>query len=90
MSGRILGPTWLYGRPSRMKYVPVMTNSSWDAAVEGKGGYPPVYGIRWMGLVSWKSGVYLHVDDGSDRNHHYYVQLTLAEDQGNIEDGIRG
>ena len=67
-----------------------MTNSAWDTAVEGINGYPAVYGIRWMGLVTWKSGVYLHVDDGSDRNHHYYVQLTLAADQSPIENGLRG
>ena len=90
VSGRMLGPTWLHGRPSRNKYVPVMTNSAWDTAVGGINGYPAVYGIRWMGLVTWKSGVYLHVDDGSDRNHHYYVQLTLASDQGPIENGLRG
>lgn len=90
VSGRILGPTWLYGRPSQKKYVPVMTNSSWDAAIEGKNGYPAVYGIRWIGLVTWQSGTYLHVDDGSTTNHHYYVKLEKAEDQGNIENGLRG
>lgn len=90
VSGRILGPTWLYGRPSKLKYAPVMTNSSWDSAIEGVNGYPKVYGVRWMGLVTWHSGTYLHVDDGSTTNHHYYVQLTKAEDQSNIENGLRG
>ena len=90
VSGRMLGPTWLYGRPSKLKYTPVMTNSSWDSAIEGVNGYPNVYGIRWMGLVTWRSGTYLHVDDGATTNHHYYVQLTKAEDQSNIENGLRG
>ena len=90
VSGRILGPTQLHGKPSRYKYSPVMTNAWYEQGVAGVNGNPTVYGVRWMGLVTWKSGVYLHVDDGSHTNHHYYVKLELAQDQSPIENGLRG
>lgn len=90
VSGRIVGPTWFHGGPSRNKYVPVMTNSGYEDGIEGKNGYPYVYGVRWMGVVSWSSGVYLHIDDGTKNNHHFYIKLTPAESQTPLEDGLVG
>ena len=90
VSGRILGPTQFNGRPSRHKYSPVMTNAWVESGIQGVNGYPTVYGIRWIGLVSWKTGKYLHIDDGTTDNHHYYVKLEAAQDQSPIENGLRG
>lgn len=90
VSGRILGPTQFNGKPSRHKYSPVMTNAWVENGIQGAGGYPTVYGVRWIGLVSWKTGKYLHIDDGATDNHHYYVKLEAAQDQSPIENGLRG
>lgn len=89
VSGRILGPTHFQGKPSKYKYSPVMTNSYWEDGIAGVNGYPTVYGCRWLGIVTWYDGTYLHVDDGSHTNHHFYVKLTKAENQGPLEEGLK-
>ena len=89
VSGRMIGPTHFHGKPSKYKYSPVMTNSYWENGVAGVNGYPTVYGCRWLGIVTWYDGTYLHVDDGSNSNHHFYVKLTKAENQTPIEEGLK-
>lgn len=96
LNGRLQGGTRMFGKPSKStEYTTVMTNTVMNSPIYSKGenGWGVnrnvgVYGVRWMGIVTFSgnthamtnSGAYLYVDDGSNTpNHIWYVPLWKAK-----------
>lgn len=94
-NGRIFGPTWFHGEATTSNYyTPVMTNRWVNDPLAGNGsGTVNVFAVRGLFLVSYTSksqwdattgtGTFLYVNDGSPRNHTYYVPLYKNENQYN-------
>lgn len=96
INGRMQGGTRIFGRASdRTNYTTVMTNVNQNSPIYSRdsSGYSTndwvtVYGVRWMGIVTFSgnthamtnTGAYLYVDDGSGtQNHLWYIPLWKAE-----------
>lgn len=99
INGRMQGGTRMFGKPSKYtSYTPVMTNTLQNTPVYSKRSedindpyaneYVSVYGVRWMGIVTFSgninvmtnSGAYLYLDDGSGSpNHLWYIPLWKAK-----------
>lgn len=96
LNGRLQGGTRMFGQPSKStEYTTVMTNTVMNSPIYSKGenGWGVnrnvgVYGVRWMGIVTFSgnthamtnSGAYLYVDDGSNTpNHIWYIPLWKAK-----------
>lgn len=96
LNGRLQGGTRMFGRPSKStEYTTVMTNTVMNSPIRSKNQngwgtnqYVGVYGVRWMGIVTFSgntnvmtnSGAYLYLDDGSNTpNHIWYTPLWLAK-----------
>lgn len=95
INGRISGGTRFNARGSiYTSYVPAMTNHSKDTPLysphssyaDGKNPYIGIYGVRWMGIVTFaghknvttNENGYLYLDDGStsgNGNHLWYCPL---------------
>lgn len=105
INGRISGGTRFNGQGSQYRsYVPVMTNHSLNTPLysphdnygDGKNPYIGVFGVRWMGIVTFGGHInvttnengYLYVDDGSgagNGNHLWYCPLFKDETYNNTE-----
>lgn len=105
INGRISGGTRFNGQGSQyMSYVPVMTNHSLNTPLysphdnygDGKNPYIGVFGVRWMGIVTFGGHInvttnengYLYVDDGSgagNGNHLWYCPLFKDGTYNNTE-----
>lgn len=96
INGRMQGGTRIFGKSSdRTNYTTVMTNVNQNSPIYSRdsSGYSTndwvtVYGVRWMGIVTFSgnthamtnTGAYLYVDDGSGtQNHLWYIPLWKAE-----------
>ena len=96
INGRMQGGTRIFGKASdRTNYTTVMTNVNQNSPIYSRdsSGYSTndwvtVYGVRWMGIVTFSgnthamtnTGAYLYVDDGSGSpNHLWYIPLWKAE-----------
>ena len=96
INGRLQGGTRMFGSPSKSKeYTTVMTNTVMNTPIRSKNangygtnGNIAVYGVRWMGIVTFSgntnvmtnSSAYLYLDDGSNTpNHIWYTPLWLAK-----------
>lgn len=96
LNGRLQGGTRMFGRPSKStEYTTVMTNTVMNSPIRSKNQngwgtnqYVGVYGVRWMGIVTFSgntnvmtnSGAYLYLDDGSNTpNHIWYTPLWLGK-----------
>lgn len=96
INGRMQGGTRIFGKASdRTNYTTVMTNVNQNSPIYSRdsSGYSTndwvtVYGVRWMGIVTFSgnthamtnTGAYLYVDDGSGtQNHLWYIPLWKAE-----------
>lgn len=96
INGRMQGGTRIFGKASdRTNYTTVMTNVNQNSPIYSRdsNGYSTndwvtVYGVRWMGIVTFSgnthamtnTGAYLYVDDGSGSpNHLWYIPLWKAE-----------
>ena len=105
INGRISGGTRFNNAGSiYTSYVPAMTNHSKDTPLysphssyaDGKNPYIGIYGVRWMGIVTFaghknvttNENGYLYLDDGSSAgsgNHLWYCPLFKDETQRNTE-----
>lgn len=96
INGRMQGGTRIFGKASdHTNYTTVMTNVNQNSPIYSRdySGYSTndwvtVYGVRWMGIVTFSgnthamtnTGAYLYVDDGSGSpNHLWYIPLWKAE-----------
>lgn len=105
LNGRISGGTRFNDRGSiYTSYVPAMTNHSKDTPLysphssyaNGKNPYIGIYGVRWMGIVTFaghknvttNENGYLYLDDGStsgNGNHLWYCPLFKDSTWRNTE-----
>ena len=105
LNGRISGGTRFNDRGSiYTSYVPAMTNHSKDTPLysphssyaDGKNPYIGIYGVRWMGIVTFaghknvttNENGYLYLDDGStsgNGNHLWYCPLFKDSTWRNTE-----
>ena len=95
-NGRIATPAWFYGRATDdANYTPVMTNVSYNNPLAPRNAGVTVYGVRGLFMITFSgqtneygSSSWLYVNDGSDKNHTYYVPLKKARNQGDWNNGF--
>lgn len=106
LNGRMSGPTKIGGSGSNSSgYVPVMTNHSRNIPIYSHGSVSDVngihsnsdvgvYGVRWMGIVTFgghlnvttNTNAYLYVHDGSGtRRSTWYCPLFLDDGYSDLE-----
>lgn len=95
-NGRMAGPTWFNGRvTSSTDYTPVMTNVWVNSPLWPRNNGVNIYGVRGLFMITFSdetneygSSAWLYVNDGSIKNHTYYVPLKKAGNQGDWNNGF--
>lgn len=96
-NGRISSPAWFNGQVSRSAdFTPVMTNVWMNSPLGSVRSDVNVYGVRGLFMVTFSgqtneygSSAWLYVNDGSPKEHTYYVPLKKADTQTDWNNGFR-